>query len=136
MRITPLRARRLALASVCVVLVAGCSSDGGSEAADDGRLQVVATVSPITNIVQNVAGDHASVTGIVPEGTNSHTFEPAPSDAALLSKADLIIVNGLHLEQPTMELAEANLKEGAQIYLLGENTISEGALNVSHASAP
>ena len=45
-------------------------------------VNVVTTVSPITNIVQNVGGRPRRVTGIVPEGTNSHTFEPAPSDAA------------------------------------------------------
>ena len=123
MRITPLRVRRLALASVCVALVAGCSSSGGSEPADDGRLQVVTTVSPITNIVQNVAGDHASVTGIVPEGTNSHTFEPAPSDAAVMESADIVFMNGLHLEEPTRELAEANLGAGAPLVELGDRTI-------------
>ena len=123
MRITPLRVRRLALASMCVALVAGCSSSGGAGAPDDGRLQVVTTVSPITNIVQNVAGDHASVTGIVPEGTNSHTFEPAPSDAAVMESADIVFMNGLHLEEPTRELAEANLGEGVPLVQLGDETI-------------
>jgi manganese/iron transport system substrate-binding protein len=60
----------------------------------------------------------------VPDGTNSHTFEPAPSDAVLLSKADVVFVNGLQLEQPTMDLAEANLKDGAEIDSLGDKTIS------------
>jgi ABC-type Zn uptake system ZnuABC Zn-binding protein ZnuA len=123
MRITPLRVRRLALASMCVALVAGCSSSGGAGGPDDGRLQVVTTVSPITNIVQNVAGDHASVTGIVPEGTNSHTFEPAPSDAAVMESADIVFMNGLHLEEPTRELAEANLGEGVPLVQLGDETI-------------
>ena len=123
MRITPLRVRRLALASMCAALVAGCSSSGGAGAPDDGRLQVVTTVSPITNIVQNVAGDHAAVTGIVPEGTNSHTFEPAPSDAAVMESADVVFMNGLHLEEPTRELAEANLGEGVPLVQLGDETI-------------
>jgi ABC-type Zn uptake system ZnuABC Zn-binding protein ZnuA len=60
----------------------------------------------------------------VPDGTNSHTFEPAPSDAILLSKADLVIVNGLDLELPTMELAEANIPDGAEVYSLGDKTIA------------
>jgi len=60
----------------------------------------------------------------VPEGTNSHTFEPAPSDAQKLALADLVFFNGLKLEEPTLKLAEANKKAGAEIILLGEQTIT------------
>lgn len=81
-------------------------------------------MSPITNIVQNVGGCRVSVTGIVPEGTNSHTFEPAPSDARLLADADVVFVNGLNLELPTIELATANISEGVQVIPLGELTVS------------
>src|SRR5439155_8081624 len=42
-----------------------------------------------------------------------------------LAAADVIVVNGLHLETPTEKLAEANLKPGAQIYRLGDNTITK-----------
>lgn len=86
-------------------------------------LNVVTTVSPITNIAFNIGGERIALTGIVPEGVNSHTFEPAPSDARLLARADLIFINGLSLEQPTLALAEANLKQGAEIVLLGELTV-------------
>lgn len=61
----------------------------------------------------------------MPDGTNSHAFEPAPSGAAILAAADIVFVNGLGLELPTVALAEANLKEGAEIVALGEQTISE-----------
>src|SRR5918992_3743953 len=93
-------------------VLAACAGDGTGE--EGGRLVVAATVSPITNIVQNVGGDRVEVTGIVPEGTNSHTFEPAPSDARILAEADVVFVNGLALEEPTIELAAANLKPGAE----------------------
>ena len=82
-------------------------------------------VAPITSIVENVAGDKADIAGIIPEGINSHTFEPIPSDSKLLSSADLIILNGLDLETPTLELAQANLKPGASFYSLGDKTIKE-----------
>ena len=60
----------------------------------------------------------------MPEGVNSHTFEPAPSDARRLAQADLIFVNGLHLEEPTIALAEANKREGGEIVSLGEQTVT------------
>jgi ABC-type Zn uptake system ZnuABC Zn-binding protein ZnuA len=92
--------------------------------ADGKRLQVVTTVAPITSIVANVAGDQAQVTGIIPEGEDSHTFEPKPSAAALLSKADVVFVNGLKLEDPTKEMANTNLKSGGEVIQLGTLTIS------------
>lgn len=104
-------------------LVIACNGAIGLDE-DDGRLRIVTTVSPITNIVYNIGGEHVQLSGIVPEGVNSHTFEPAPSDAITLAQADLIFINGLNLELPSLALAEANLKEGAEIVLLGEQTIA------------
>ncbi|HUW02748.1 MAG TPA: metal ABC transporter substrate-binding protein [Acidimicrobiales bacterium] len=109
-----------------VLLVAGlvaaaCGSD--AETADDGRLRVVTTVAPITSITANIGGDVVSVVGLVPEGTNSHTFEPAPSSAATLADADVVFLNGLQLEEPTLELAEANVGGDVPIVALGEETI-------------
>jgi ABC-type Zn uptake system ZnuABC Zn-binding protein ZnuA len=92
-------------------------------ASSEGKLQVATTVAPITSIVANIAGDRAQVTGIVPEGTNSHTFEPKPSVAELISNVDVLYVNGLKLEEPTKELAEENLQDGAEIVELGTRSI-------------
>lgn len=114
-------------AVVLLVVAAACGSGGGSEAGsgrEARRLRVVTTVAPITSIVGVVAGDRADVRGLVPEGTDSHTFEPPPSAAAVLERADVVFVNGLKLEDPTLELARANLKEGAEIVELGTRTIT------------
>lgn len=103
-------------------LLAGCARPA---AGSDSRKLIVATsVSPITDIASNVAGNAATVEGLIPEGVDSHTFEPTPDTARTLSDADLIILNGLDLEDPTLKLAEANHKDGAEIYLLGPHTIT------------
>lgn len=113
-------------ATVCLV-AAGCVVGRGAPAdlpANQGpRLAVVTTVAPLTSIAATIAGGTATVTGLVPEGTNSHTFEPAPSAAKVLSRADVVFVNGLKLEDPTEELARANLAPGAEIVELGARTI-------------
>jgi ABC-type Zn uptake system ZnuABC Zn-binding protein ZnuA len=83
------------------------------------KLQVDTTVAPLTSIVANVAGDRADVHGVIPEGTDSHTYEPKPSVAALFSRADVVFVNGLSLEDPTRELAAQNLRSGGQVIELG-----------------
>lgn len=89
------------------------------------KLLVVTTVAPITNIVSNIAGERVEVKGIIPEGSDSHTFEPRPSDAELLGVANLIITNGLRLEAPTEKLANSSKPKETKIYALGNNTIVE-----------
>jgi ABC-type Zn uptake system ZnuABC Zn-binding protein ZnuA len=92
----------------------------------DGVLTIATTVAPITSIVANIAGGtNTVILGIVPEGTNSHTFEPKPSDAKTLETADIVFINGLVLEEPTKDLALANLKNGAIICELGTEILPE-----------
>jgi len=110
-----------AILTALTLVLAGCSNP---TPAASQKLTVVATVSPITNIIYNIGGDKINLSGIVPEGVNSHTFEPAPSDAEKLAQADIIFVNGLHLEEPTLELAKANKKDTAEIVILGEQTVT------------
>lgn len=88
------------------------------------KLDVATTVAPISSIARNVGGTRIRLHGIIPDATNSHTFEPSPSDARVLANADLIIVNGLHLEQPTLDLAEASRRPEVEVKLLGDSTVS------------
>lgn len=88
------------------------------------RLRIATTVAPITSIVANIVGSAADVEGIVPEGTNSHTFEPKPSVAKLMTKADVVFVNGLKLEEPTKDLAAENMARSAQLIELGTLTLA------------
>ncbi len=120
-----------------VTLVACGNSTTGSEessgtpcprrSAVSGRsLLVATTVAPITSIAANIAAGTATrVVGVVPEGTNSHTYEPPPSVAATMEVADIVFINGLGLEDPTRDLAAANLREGAVICELGTAILPE-----------
>src|SRR6056297_162185 len=117
-----------ALVAATMLLVA-CGSDDptadgeSAESSTDSRLTVVTTVAPITSIAANIIGDRADIVGIVPEGTNSHTFEPPPSAAQMLAKADVVFINGLQLEEPTKDLASVNLTDGVPLVELGDETI-------------
>jgi ABC-type Zn uptake system ZnuABC Zn-binding protein ZnuA len=117
----------ICIAVVAVIFAVSCSDDGGNDGdgTAGGKLRVVTTVSPITSIAENIGGTMIELEGVIPEGVNSHTYEPAPSVAATLADADLIVINGLALEEPTLEMAEANKKDDAVILMLGDNTISE-----------
>ena len=90
-------------------------------------LNVVTSVAPITNIVQNMGGDKINLIGLVPEGVNSHTFELVPSDAIKINDTDLVIIDGLNLEADVGKVATNAKSKNPNIKLLklGDNTISQ-----------
>lgn len=61
-------------------------------------LNVVSSFSVLGDMVQQVGGEHVNVQTLVGPDGDPHTFEPSPQDSALLSKADVVVVNGLGLE--------------------------------------
>jgi ABC-type Zn uptake system ZnuABC Zn-binding protein ZnuA len=126
--------RRLLPALLLPALVlAACTSDDAAAptpqpqaqpTAQSTTITVVTSVSPLRSIIENVAGDRARVIALVPEGTNAHTFEPAPAAVQDLAQADLIVINGLNLELAVLELAQANAAPGVEIVLLGDRVLS------------
>ena len=68
--------------------------------------KVVATASMIADMARNIAGDHLEIDCIVPIGGDPHLHEPTPRDAMLVSKAQLILMNGLTFEGWLNELVE------------------------------
>ena len=127
------------LIAIVAIFVAACTSNGpgggGTQSAGPApdwgdtltgggdKLDVATTIAPISSIARNIGGTRIRLRGIVPDGTNSHTFEPAPSDARTLAQADLVVVNGLHLEQPTVDLAEASMRADTVILDLGDRAL-------------
>jgi ABC-type Zn uptake system ZnuABC Zn-binding protein ZnuA len=125
----------LILTVVLASFLWGCAdggSDGSAAGCAGGRpveerpIRIATTVAPITSIVGNIAGGSgAVVTGLVPEGVDSHTYEPAPSVVATLEHADVVFLNGLRLEEPTKALASANMDDGAVLCELGTTVLPE-----------
>ena len=69
-----------------------------SRAAAPGKLKVVATITILGDMVEEVGGEHVALTTLVGPDGDAHAFEPSPADAKALSAADLVVVNGLGLE--------------------------------------
>lgn len=116
--------KRWSLFALPCLLATACSATAAPPSSSP-RLVVVTSVAPLTSIVANIGGARIELHGIVPEGTNSHTYEPPPQVAEVLSKADVVFVNGLKLEDPTAELAKQNAKQGSQIVALGTLALPE-----------
>ncbi len=129
-----------AAAPVAFLIAAACGGDASNDGANapvgdglvgvhndfkanDGRLKVATTVAPITSIVLNIGGNRIAIHGLIPDGVDSHTYEPKPSDAAVLSRASLLIMNGASLEGTTEAIAKQNLKDPKKIYYLADNTL-------------
>ncbi len=106
-----------------MLLVSACGAIPQASTGASEGLSVATSVAPITSIAANIGGSRVQIEGIVPEGTNSHTFEPAPQVAALLSTADVILINGLQLEEPIKQLADANMKDGAVLVEIGDQVL-------------
>ena len=59
---------------------------------------VVTTTSQVADLVRMTAGDRASVTGLMGEGVDPHTYKLTRSDVAKLAAADIVFYSGLLLE--------------------------------------
>jgi len=67
-------------------------------AASDGRLKVVASITPLADFVKQVGGDHVAVTLLLPPGASPHTYEPTPKIVREISQARIFFKIGSGLE--------------------------------------
>ena len=80
----------LALALACSL----CACASPAEKADDGKIQIVATLFPYYDFARAIAGGRADVTLLLSPGREAHSFEPTPLDAVTISEADVFLYNG------------------------------------------
>ena len=70
-------------------------------------IQVVASISPLADLMTQVGGERVKVHLLVPNGVSPHTFDPKPSDIKKLEQADLFFIVGLGLEMFAYDMAQA-----------------------------
>jgi ABC-type Zn uptake system ZnuABC Zn-binding protein ZnuA len=108
-----------------VTLNSGRLNEAGKSASTK-MLNVVTSVAPIANIVKNIGGDKIRLSQLIPDGVDSHTFELTPSGAVKIQNADLVIINGLHLESGVEKVSNASRAHNPsqQVLKLADNTIN------------
>jgi manganese/zinc/iron transport system substrate-binding protein len=84
------------------VLIGGCAAR--DEPAGGERLQVVATTGIIGDVAAQVAGDRADVVALMGPGVDPHLYKARAGDVRRLSRADLVLYHGLHLEAAMAEV--------------------------------
>lgn len=110
----------LALVGAVVLagLAAGCG--GGRDQPEHGSVRVVTTLEIFADFVRNVGGDRVRVTALLPSGADPHTYELAPAQVAEITRADIVFVNGLDLEEAALGVIERNASSAAPIVTLSE----------------
>jgi zinc/manganese transport system substrate-binding protein len=110
--------RRGALAAVVVVAglgLGGCSAPSGSD-----RPQVVVTTNILGDVVENVLGDQVEVTTLMPPNADPHSSQISVQQAAMMSDADLIVSNGLGLEEGLQQHLDRAVDAGAPVLVAGD----------------
>lgn len=114
-------------AALVLTLVAGCAGVG-VDPARDGQLRVVTTTGILADLVRNVAGSRATVSQLVPDGADPHSYEPSLRAIRDVAYADLAFSNYLLLEQHSIIRAlDANLPASAQSVSIAEEAAKQGA---------
>jgi manganese/iron transport system substrate-binding protein len=84
---------------IAAALIALLLLQAGPAVAADDRFKVVTTFTVIADMARNVAGDAADVESITKPGAEIHNYQPTPGDILRAQDADLVLWNGLNLEQ-------------------------------------
>jgi len=81
-------------ASALLLVLTGNSQQNGKT----GKLKVVTSIFPLTDITKNIAGDKVEIVQLLPAGASEHTFELNIEQRRELEGADLGIIVGAGLD--------------------------------------
>lgn len=105
---------RLTILTLTLALaVSACG--GGDDSGQGDTLEVIATTTILGDIAAHVVGDAGTVTTLLPVGTDPHDYQASAQQAAAIATADLVIANGLGLEEGLSDLLDSAAADGANI---------------------
>lgn len=90
------------LLSFLMLALAGCTPT-----VDDGRVDVVATVGMVADVVENVGGDLVDVESLMGPGVDPHLYNPSAGDVKKMADAEVVFYVGLHLEGKMIDAFDA-----------------------------
>ncbi|WP_243229573.1 metal ABC transporter substrate-binding protein [Microbacterium sp. CIAB417] len=111
----PLRAAAGVLAIALAGGLAGCAVSG------EDRPSVYVTTNILGDVVSEIAGEQLEVVTLMAPGADPHSFELSAQQAAGLRDADLVVANGLGLEEGLAQHVEAAADEGVEVFSAGDH---------------
>ncbi|WP_069812795.1 zinc ABC transporter substrate-binding protein AztC [Streptomyces sp. TP-A0874] len=87
---------------------------------DDDRAGVVVTTNILGDITREIVGDEADVTVLMKPNADPHSFGLSAAQAAALERADLVVYNGLGLEENVLRHVDAARDSGVATFAAGE----------------
>ena len=86
-------------------------------------LSIVVSTTVLGGVVSDIArcaeGDDQAVTVVMPVGVDPHDFQPSSAQVASMVAADLVIVNGLGLEEGLLPALDSIGSDGARVLEIG-----------------
>ena len=79
------------------------------------KKKVIATSTMLTDLVKQIGGDNFEVEGMMKAGVDPHLYKPTAGDVEKLEKADVVVVNGLHLEGQMGEVLQGLEKQNKNV---------------------
>jgi ABC-type Zn uptake system ZnuABC Zn-binding protein ZnuA len=108
------------LAATLIALIAAACGAPGANPGSGSVLRVVTTTSVFADIVRQVGGKHVTVDSIVPSGVGPEDYEPRPDDARRLADAELIVSNGVGLDDFLQKIVDAAGNTSTERLVLGD----------------
>ena len=85
------------------------------------KIIVTTTTNVVTDLVENIGGEHVIVTGLMGPGVDPHLYRPSASDVKKLQDADIVFYNGLDLEGKMGDIFVKIGREGTAVWAVSEN---------------
>jgi ABC-type Zn uptake system ZnuABC Zn-binding protein ZnuA len=121
--------RRGGIAPIAILVLVGCGGGGGTSSPatfgsgvtpGPGAVRVVTTTTVFADIVRSVGGSRVNATSIIPPGVGPEDYEPKPDDAKRLADAQLIVSNGVGLDDFLDRLLSSGSGGNTPRLVLGE----------------
>lgn len=112
--------KRILLTSLLLLGSVATRPPRAAAAALPSPYDIVTTCGMVTDIVRDVAGKQARVTGLIGEGVDPHLYKPNRDDVARLLKADVIFYSGLMLEGRMTDTFLKIARRGTPVFAVTE----------------
>ncbi|MFF2846013.1 zinc ABC transporter substrate-binding protein AztC [Streptomyces sp. NPDC058001] len=111
--------RRLRLILRTLTLILTVTATATACTSSDDRPRVVVTTNILGDITQEIVGDEAEVTVLMKPNADPHSFGLSAVQAAELERADLVVFNGLGLEENVLRHVDAARDSGVATIEVG-----------------